>query len=178
MGAPAGRGLPDGLRSIQKARSKAGVAQENDGSAVGFWRTKCSKGQASHQGLLCPFSHFLHPKSWGRTAKHRKRPDFDGSARKSLAGTLGGCQGALTLQSRKSGPFPALFSYVTPAKDRAFLIPLRHSSFSPRNFVLQTFAGAPEASSAKELVDFSLFPAHYSLFTKRQSRFLEGNSEE
>ena len=28
---------------------------------------------------------------------------------------FGGCQGALTLQSRKSGPFPALFSYVTPA---------------------------------------------------------------
>ena len=28
---------------------------------------------------------------------------------------FGGCQGALTLQSRKSGPFPASFSYVTPA---------------------------------------------------------------
>ncbi|WP_373221137.1 hypothetical protein, partial [Allofournierella massiliensis] len=38
-----------------------------------------------------------------------------GSARKRPAGTLGGCQGALTLQSRKSGPFPASFSYVTPA---------------------------------------------------------------
>ncbi|WP_337574581.1 hypothetical protein [Fournierella sp.] len=95
---------------------KAGVTQENDGSALGFWRTKCSKGRASHQGLLRPFSHFLHPKSWGRTTLYRKRSDFDGSAGKSPAGTLGGCQGALTLQSRKSGPFPALFSYVTPAK--------------------------------------------------------------
>ncbi|WP_283128927.1 hypothetical protein, partial [Allofournierella massiliensis] len=37
-------------------------------------------------------------------------------------GTLGGCQGALTLQSRKSGPFPALFSYVTPAKTGAFFV--------------------------------------------------------
>ena len=46
------------------------------------------------------------------------------------------------------------------SKDRAFLIPMRHSSFSPRNFALQTFAGAPEASSAKELVDFSLFTLH------------------
>ncbi|WP_373210745.1 hypothetical protein [Allofournierella massiliensis] len=91
------------------------MAQENDGSALGFWRTKCSKGRASHQGLRRPFSHFLHPKSWGRTVLHRKRPDFDGSARKRPAGTLGGCQGALTLQSRKSGPFPASFSYVTPA---------------------------------------------------------------
>ena len=26
---------------------------------------------------------------------------------------------------------------------RAFLIPLRHSSFSPQNFAAQTFAGAP-----------------------------------
>ena len=99
-----------------RASYKAGVTQENDGSALGFGCTKCSKGRASHQGLLRPFSHFLHPKSWGRTTLYRKRPDFDGSARKSPAGTLGGCQGALTLQSRKSGPFPALFSYVTPAK--------------------------------------------------------------
>ncbi len=38
--------------------------------------------------MLRPFSHFLHPKSWGRTAKHRKRPDFDGGARKRPAGTL------------------------------------------------------------------------------------------
>ena len=32
------------------------------------------------------------------------------------------------------------------SQDRAFLIPLCHSSFSPRNFALQTFAGAPAAS--------------------------------
>ena len=78
------------------------------------------KGAGKHQGLRRPFSHFLHPKSWGRTAQHRKRADFDGSARKRPAGTLGGCQGALTLQSRKSGPFPALFSYVTPLMAGAF----------------------------------------------------------
>ncbi|HJB68117.1 MAG TPA: hypothetical protein H9770_04680, partial [Candidatus Fournierella excrementigallinarum] len=42
--------------------------------------------------------------------------DFDGSARKSAAGTLGGCQGALTLRYRKSALFPAPFSYGTPAK--------------------------------------------------------------
>ena len=32
------------------------------------------------------------------------------------------------------------------SQDRAFLIPLCHSSFSPRNFALQTSAGAPAAS--------------------------------
>ena len=32
---------------------------------------------------------------------------------------------------------------------RAFLIPLRHSSFSPQNFAAQTFAGAPPWAEEK-----------------------------
>ena len=41
--------------SNSKHRSLAGVAQESDGSALGFWRTKCSKGRASHHA---PFRTF------------------------------------------------------------------------------------------------------------------------
>ena len=40
------------------------------------------------------------------------------------------------------------------SKDRAFLIPLRHSSFSPRNFALQIFAGAPAESFDRGLSIF------------------------
>ncbi|HIV86624.1 MAG TPA: hypothetical protein H9896_00755, partial [Candidatus Pygmaiobacter gallistercoris] len=59
--------------------------------------------------------HFLHPKFWGRTARHRKKVDFDAGARKSTEGTLCGCRGGLTPQPRKSGLFTALFSYsATP----------------------------------------------------------------
>ncbi len=51
--------------------------------------------------------------SLGRTAPRRETSDFDGS--KSAAGTLCGCQGALTPQCRKNARFPALFSCVIPA---------------------------------------------------------------
>ena len=47
-----------------------------------------------------------------------KGPILMGVQGKDPQAPFGGCQGALTLQSRKSGPFPASFSYVTPARRR------------------------------------------------------------
>lgn len=45
---------------------------------------------------------------------------------------------------------------------RAFLIPLRHSSFSPQNFAVQTFAGAPPYGP-RRIFTYSLFTIHFSL---------------
>ena len=110
-------GFIDKLRSLPLGA----VTQENDGSAVEFWRIKHSERPPSHQGLRGRSSHFLHPKFWGRTAKHRKGADFDADARKNTEGTLGGCRGGLTPQPRKSGPFTASFSYATAPLAGAFL---------------------------------------------------------
>ncbi|WP_206423077.1 hypothetical protein, partial [Gemmiger sp. An194] len=47
---------------------------------------------------------------------------------------------------------------------RAFLIPLRHFSFSPQNFAVQTFAGAPPCGP-RRIFTYSLFTLHW--FTQK-----------
>ena len=117
-------------------------AQENNGSAVEFWRIKHSERPPKPPRLEGPFFTLSPSKILGQNATSgtdvestHKKVDFDAGARKFLEGTLCGCAGskaapdglyARTLcvrtQPRKSGLFMALFSYADTPKDLPFFI--------------------------------------------------------
>ena len=102
-------------------------AQENNGSAVEFWRIKHSERPPKPPRLEGPLFVLSPSKILGQNATSgtdventRKKADFDAGARKGTQsnaagvgyGTLCGCRGGLTPQPRKSGLFTALFSYA------------------------------------------------------------------
>ena len=103
--------------SNSKHRSLAGVAQENDGSALGFCASKIlGHGLRARQSCARPASQIaLAGRRTHRVLRGLHRP-----------GTLGGCQGALTRQIPQKRTFSGVVFLCHPGfRLRCFLFRLR-----------------------------------------------------